>query len=235
MLRLRQVSAGYEEIKILFSVDLEIKEGQIVAIVGSNGAGKTTLLRTISGLIRCSEGAIEFLNVAIHSLAPYQIAAMGIAHVPEGRQLFARLTVLDNLYLGCHAKVYSPTELSRRLDFVYSLFPILKERSHQKAGTLSGGEQQMLAIGRALMMDPKLLMLDEPSLGIAPKLVSQIFESIKRINEMGTTVLLVEQNVVESLEISHYAYILQSGQIITKGTGQELLKTDLIRKSFLGM
>lgn len=235
MLRLQQVDAGYGEMQVLFEVGLEVRKGEIVAIIGSNGAGKTTLLRTVSGLIRASKGKIEFMGEEIQSLPPHMIASRGVAHVPEGRQLFNKLTVAENLHLGAYSRQLSRAEMSERLEFVYSIFPRLKERSLQRAGTLSGGEQQMLAIGRGLMMGPKLLMLDEPSLGIAPKLVTEIFDSIKSINEQGTTVLLVEQNVVESLEIAHRAYILQSGQITMEGTGQEFLATDVVRSSFLGM
>lgn len=234
MLKLSQVSSGYDDLKVLFEISLSVNEGETVVIVGSNGAGKSTTLRTISGLLKTTGGTIEFLGEQIQNLPGDVIAQRGIAHVPEGRQVFNKLSVKENLLLGAYSRRYSKSELEERFDFVYNLFPRLKERLSQSAGTLSGGEQQMLAIGRGLMMNPKLLMLDEPSLGIAPKLVTEIFMAIQKINQLGTTVLLVEQNVIESLELASRAYILQSGQITMQGTGKELLKSDVVRASFLG-
>jgi len=234
MLKLSLVSSGYDDVKVLFDISLEVNQGETVVIVGSNGAGKSTILRTISGLLKTTGGTIEFCGQQIQNTPGHSIAQMGIAHVPEGRQLFNKLSVKENLLLGAYYKKYTKDQSEERLDFIYELFPRLKERLGQNAGTLSGGEQQMLAIGRGLMMDPKLIMLDEPSLGIAPKLVTEIFMAIEKINRKGTTALLVEQNVIESLELASRAYILQSGQITMEGTGQDLLKSDLVRASFLG-
>lgn len=234
MLKLSQVSSGYDDLKVLFDISLTVNEGETVAIVGSNGAGKSTILRTISGLLKTTGGTIEFCGEQIQNTPGHSIAQKGIAHVPEGRQLFNKLSVKENLLLGAHSKKYSREGLEERLNFVFDLFPRLRERLSQNAGTLSGGEQQMLAIGRGLMMNPKLIMLDEPSLGIAPKLVTEIFMAIEKINKQGTTALLVEQNVIESLELASRAYILQSGQITMEGAGRELLKSDMVRASFLG-
>jgi len=211
-----------------------VEEGQIVAIIGSNGAGKTTILKTISGLLHPVSGSIEFEGVRIDRYPTHIVTGMGIAHVPEGRHIFSRMNVLENLYLGAYTRK-SEEERKKALKHVFELFPILEERQTQRAGTLSGGEQQMLAIARGLMSRPKLLMLDEPSLGLMPMLVTKLFETIKRINEEGTTILLVEQNVREALELADRAYVLMTGNIVLEGTGKELLETDLVKKAYLGM
>ncbi len=234
MLRVDRIEVRYDEVPALHDVSLEVNEGEIVAVIGSNGAGKTTLLRAISGIRPPARGHILLSDTPLHTLKPHQIAAQGIAHVPEGRGIFAQQTVLRNLYLGAFLR--SDAERSAALERVFDLFPRLAERRHQVAGTLSGGEQQMLAIGRGLMANPRILLLDEPSLGLMPKLVDAIFELIQRINqEDGLTILLVEQNVRESLEIADRAYVLQTGHVALKGTGKELLQSELVQKAYLGM
>jgi len=234
VLRVEKIKVCYDDVPALHEVSFEVEKGQIVAIIGSNGAGKSTILKTISGLLHPVSGTIEFEGVRIDRYPPYSIVGLGIAHVPEGRRIFSRLSVLENLYLGAYTRK-SEEERAKTLEHVFELFPILKERQSQRAGTLSGGEQQMLAIARGLMSRPKLLMLDEPSLGLMPLLVTKLFETIKRINEEGTTILLVEQNVREALELADRAYVLMTGNIVLEGTGKELLETDLVRKAYLGM
>jgi len=234
VLRVEKIKVCYDDVPALHEVSFEVEKGQIVAIIGSNGAGKSTILKTISGLLHPVSGTIEFEGVRIDRYPPHSIVGLGIAHVPEGRRIFSRLSVLENLYLGAYTRK-SEEERAEALEHVFELFPILKERQSQRAGTLSGGEQQMLAIARGLMSRPKLLMLDEPSLGLMPMLVTKLFETIKRINEEGTTILLVEQNVREALELADRAYVLMTGNIVLEGTGKELLETDLVRKAYLGM
>jgi branched-chain amino acid transport system ATP-binding protein len=206
----------------------------VVSLVGSNGAGKSTILRAISGLLRPKRGEILLNGEPIHKTPPYEIVRKKIAMVPEGRQLFGRLSVLDNLLLGAYV-LDAKEEVSTLLESVLALFPRLAERKGQRAETLSGGEQQQLAIGRGLMSRPALLMLDEPSLGIMPKLMSEIFKTIHEISQKGVTVFLVEQNVYEALDISDRAYVLQTGRIVLEGKGKDLLKSDLVRKAYLGM
>lgn len=235
MLELKNASIGYKGgVLAVQDVSFTVKEGEVVSLVGSNGAGKSTLLRAISGLLRPRSGEILFNGEPLHAVPPYDIVRKGIAMVPEGRQLFGRLPVIDNLRLGAYA-VSSKAEAEQTLSEIFALFPVLAERKGQRAETLSGGEQQQLAIGRGLMSRPKLLMLDEPSLGIMPKLVSEIFRTIRGISKKGLTVLLVEQNVFEALDISDRAYVLQTGKIVLEGQGKELLKSDMVRKAFLGM
>ncbi len=234
MLDVRGVSVGYKELLAIQDVSFTVKEGEVVSLVGSNGAGKSTILRAIAGLLRPRTGEIIFKGEPIHAVPPYDIVRKRIAMVPEGRQLFGRLSVLDNLLLGAYA-LHEKAEVAALLDQVLALFPVLAERKGQRAETLSGGEQQQLAIGRGLMSRPALLMLDEPSLGIMPKLVSAIFKTIHEISQKGVTVFLVEQNVYEALDISDRAYVLQTGRIVLDGTGKELLKSDLVRKAYLGM
>jgi branched-chain amino acid transport system ATP-binding protein len=235
MLRVNNIKVNYDEVPALHGVSFSVDRGSIVAVVGANGAGKSTILKTISGLVHPREGAIEFENGTIDALPPHRIVELGIAHVPEGRRLFARLSVMKNLILGAYTK-RSQQSREKTLARAFHLFPILAARKDQLAGTLSGGEQQMLAIARGLMSQPKLLMLDEPSLGIMPKLVDQLFEMIRRINqEEDITVLLVEQNVREALELADYACILQTGRVVQHGAGQDLLETDMIRKAYLGL
>jgi len=234
MLEVSRLRAAYDGVVALHDVSFAINEGEVVSIIGSNGAGKTTTLRTISGQIRPDAGRIAFRGNRIDHLPAHQIAGLGIAHIPEGRKIFSRLTVLDNLLVGSYcqrARADEQTSLNR----IFQMFPRLKERASQRAGTLSGGEQQMLAIGRGLMLRPALLMLDEPSLGLAPKLVDEIFSTIRAIASEGMTILLVEQNVRESLELADRAYVLQTGSTIAEGTGRELLGSDLVRHAYLGI
>jgi branched-chain amino acid transport system ATP-binding protein len=212
-----------------------VEPGQIVSIVGANGAGKSTILRAISHTLQLDGGSILFENQRTDQIPPHRVVERGVAHVPEGRRLFARLTVNQNLTLGAYTKK-SPDHREATLKTIFKLFPILQERQNQRAGTLSGGEQQMLAIARGLMSKPKLLMLDEPSMGIMPKLITEIFEMIQRLNkEEGITILLVEQNVQEALELADYAYVLQTGRIVMEGKPADLLQTDMIKKAYLGL
>jgi branched-chain amino acid transport system ATP-binding protein len=234
MLELRKVDAGYGSFQALFGVDLEVKAGEAVGVVGPNGAGKTTLMRVISGLIRPRSGSIGMQGIDVLATPPHRIVSLGIAHVPENRRLFPGLTVEDNLRMGA----FMPEARARhdqRLAFVFDLFPRLKERRHQLAGTMSGGEQQMCAIGRALMSDPKLLLLDEPSAGLAPVVVQQVFELVKRIRASGLTVLIVEQNVQQVLKVVDRAYLLEAGTIRASGSSADLLRSDTINPAYLGV
>ena len=234
MLRLEGVSAGYSGFQALFDVSLEVKPGESVAVIGPNGAGKTTLLRTISKLIDITAGDIAMEGRSLKEVPAHEVIALGIAQVPEGRRLFARLSVEENLKMGAFLPAARPRH-EERLKFVYSLFPRLQERSAQIAGTLSGGEQQMCAIGRALMSGPKLLLLDEPSAGLAPVVVQSIFDLVKRICAEGYTVLIVEQNVRQVLKVVDRAYLLETGRIKSSGASAELLASDEIRKAYLGI
>ena len=215
-------------------VSLHINPGEIVTIVGSNGAGKSTIARTISGVVRVTSGSITFNGERIDHLPPHHIVARGLVHVPEGRHVFGKLTVTENLRLGAYTTT-SEAEITKRLEYVHELFPILKERARQQAGSLSGGQQQMLALGRGLMADPKLLILDEPSLGLMPKLVEEVFEAIRTISQTGVTILLIEQRVLEALELCNRGYVIQNGRIVTEGTGTELMDSEMVRKAYLGM
>jgi branched-chain amino acid transport system ATP-binding protein len=234
MLEVKGISVGYKELLAVQDVSFSIRKGEVVSLVGSNGAGKSTILRAISGLLRPKRGEILLNGEPIHKTPPYEIVRKKIAMVPEGRQLFGRLSVLDNLLLGAYV-LDAKEEVGALLESVLALFPRLAERKGQRAETLSGGEQQQLAIGRGLMSRPALLMLDEPSLGIMPKLMSEIFKTIHEISQKGVTVFLVEQNVYEALDISDRAYVLQTGRIVLEGKGKDLLKSDLVRKAYLGM
>lgn len=234
MLEVQNLRVCYGKAPAVHDVSFHIAEGELVAIVGSNGAGKSTLLRTISGLLKPSGGQIMFGGRRIDGVPAHVIAASGIAHVPEGKHTFARMTVLQNLLLGAYS-LKSQAARQEMLERVFEMFPILRERSSQRAGTMSGGEQQMLVIARGLMSRPRLLMLDEPSQGIAPILVEKIFESITKIKKEGLTVLLVEQNVPEALALADRAYVLQTGRTIMEGTSSELLDSDLVRQAYLGM
>jgi branched-chain amino acid transport system ATP-binding protein len=234
VLSLNNISVGYKGLIAVQDVSFKINEGEIVSLIGSNGAGKSTIVKTISGLLHPQKGEIVFKNDQIQQTPPYEIVKKGISMIPEGRRLFGRLSVLDNLLLGAYATT-SKTEIEKSLQTVFDLFPILKERQAQRSQTFSGGEQQQLAIARGLMSRPSLLVLDEPSLGLSPKLVSDIFRIVSEINARGVTILLVEQNVYEALEISHRAYVLQTGRIVMEGQSQELLKSDLVRQAYLGM
>lgn len=234
MLEVSHIRVCYDQVPAIHDVSFRIEEGEIVSIIGANGAGKSTLLRTVSGLLHPTQGTIEFQDQKIDHLPPHNIVELGISHVPEGRRLFQYLTVQSNLRLGAYTQKSEETR-EETLQQIYEIFSVLKERMNQRGGTLSGGEQQMLAIARGLMSRPKLLMLDEPSLGLMPTLVTQVFDTIKRINAEGTTILLVEQNVREALELAHRAYVLQTGNIVLEGTGEELLESDLVRKAYLGI
>ena len=234
MLEVDNIRVGYDGVPALHGVSFNVDRGEIVSIVGSNGAGKSTILRAVSSLLKTEQGSIHFEGTRIDTQSPHDVVKRGIAHVPEGRRLFARQTVMENLILGAYTRK-APKEREEDLDKIFATFPVLKERRAQKAGTLSGGEQQMLAIGRGLMLRPKLLMLDEPSLGIAPRLVDRIFETVKELNTQGLTILLVEQNVREALELANRAYVLQTGRVVTEGSGEELLRSDAIQKAYLGI
>ncbi len=234
MLEVRDVAAGYDGVPALHGVSFEVGEGQIVAIVGSNGAGKTTTLRAVAGVLRPTAGTITFAAERIDRLPSHEVVARGIALIPEGRRLFARLSVVENLLLGAYLH-RDPAERGATLGQVFDLFPVLRDRQDQVAGTLSGGEQQMLAIARGLMSRPRLLLLDEPSLGLMPTLVTRVMEVIREIRSRGLTVLLVEQDVRDALEMADRAYVLQTGRIVLAGPGPELLRSDLVRQAFLGM
>jgi branched-chain amino acid transport system ATP-binding protein len=234
MLRLRSVDAGYGAFQALFGVDLDVDAGEAVGVIGPNGAGKTTLMRVVSGLIRPTTGTIEMEGVDVVATPAHRIIEMGIAHVPENRRLFARLSVEDNLRMGAFIPA-ARAKFAQRLEFVFDLFPRMKERRTQMAGTMSGGEQQMCAIGRALMSDPKLLLLDEPSAGLAPVVVQQVFELVRRIRASGLTVLIVEQNVQQVLKVVDRAYLLEAGSIRASGTAAEMLASDTIKQAYLGV
>lgn len=232
MIQCKSLSVVYgKKIRALTDLTLEAKNGEITALIGANGAGKSTLLKTISGLLRIESGAIFFEGNPTRSLHAHQIAALGIAHVPEGRRIFSRLTVRENLELGAYL---NRDRIEERMERVHQLFPILKERMDQLGGTLSGGEQQMLAMARALMSSPKLLMLDEPSMGLAPLLVEKIFQTIQQINRQGTTILLVEQNAHLSLSLAHRGYVLETGRIVLEGSGADLLHNKSVQTAYLG-
>jgi branched-chain amino acid transport system ATP-binding protein len=234
LLELTGIDVFYGRVQAVRGASLQVDKGEVVALIGSNGAGKTTTLRTISGLLHPSAGKITFDGKDITRVEPQNIVNLGICQSPEGRRLFARMSVLDNLRMGAYTRK-NAAEIKTDMDRVFELFPRLKERLHQVAGTLSGGEQQMCAMGRALMAKPKLLMLDEPSLGLAPILVQTIFDIVKEINSQGTPVLLVEQNAHKALEVAHRAYVLETGVIVKSGTGQELLESEDVQKAYLGM
>jgi branched-chain amino acid transport system ATP-binding protein len=234
MLEIKDLQVAYGSIGALQGISLKAEKGSIVTLVGANGAGKTTTLRTISGIVKARSGSIHFDGREIMNGKPHQIVAAGIAQSPEGRMVFANLTVMENLRLGAYLRKDKPG-IAKDIEYIFGIFPRLKEREWQAAGTLSGGEQQMLAIGRALMSKPKLLMLDEPSLGIAPILVKTIFEKIVEINkELGLTILLVEQNANLALEVSHYGYVLETGRIILEDTSAALRENEEVRAAYLG-
>ncbi len=234
MLEIKDLVVNYGSIAALHGISIKVEKGSIVTLVGANGAGKSTTLRTISGIVKAASGAITFDGQAILNEPPHEIVALGIAQSPEGRMVFANLTVMENLRMGAYLR-NDKAGIAKDLDYIFGIFPRLKEREWQAAGTLSGGEQQMLAIGRALMSKPKCLMLDEPSLGIAPLLVKTIFEKIVEINkELGLTILLVEQNANLALEVSHYGYVLETGKIILEDTSAALRENEEVRAAYLG-
>ena len=234
MLSLSGVSASYGSVPAVGDVNIEVGEGEAVGLLGANGAGKSTTLRAISGLVRLTSGTITFLGTNIASLPPYKVAELGIAHVPEGRQVFPEMTVQENLEIGAYVP-RAKAERSRTLELVFSIFPVLAERRRQLAGTMSGGEQQMLAVGRGLMLKPRLLMLDEPSLGLAPVMTDVTFQKIQEIHSMGTAILLVEQNVSRALSLVQRAYVLESGKVIMHGSSAELANNKQVQAAYLGI
>ncbi len=235
MLTLTNIHTFYGPIEALKDINIEVKQGEIVCLIGSNGAGKSTTLMTISGILKPSSGSIQFEGKTINGIPPHMIVKMGISQVPEGRRIFPKLTVKENLEMGAYTKFkVQSSKFKVQLDKIYELFPVLQERHKQLGGTLSGGEQQMLAIGRALMPSPKLLLLDEPSLGLAPIIVSKIFKTIKEVNREGVTVLLVEQNARAALKLSNRGYVLENGRVAMQGKGEDLLNNEEVRKAYLG-
>ncbi|HEY7556828.1 MAG TPA: ABC transporter ATP-binding protein [Candidatus Binatia bacterium] len=232
MLTVSDIHVYYDAIHALKGVTFSVAKGELVTLLGANGAGKTTTLKTLSGLLHPRRGAVELEGARLEKVEPHDIVRRGVAHVPEGRKVFPRFTVRENLEVGGYTR--DKGALGADLDYVYQMFPRLKERHKQHAGTLSGGEQQMLAIGRALMARPKLLLLDEPSMGLAPKIVEQILENIRAINQAGVTVLLVEQNAAMALAISHRGYVLETGAVILEGSAVDLAGNDLVRQAYLG-
>jgi branched-chain amino acid transport system ATP-binding protein len=233
LLEIRSLDVHYGDAHVLFDVDLHVDEGAIVSLVGANGAGKSTLLKAVSGLVAPTDGEIRFRDRSIVGVAAQEIVGIGISHVPEGRGLFAQMTVLENLELGAYPSRQRP-RMRESLARVFELFPRLDERRGQKAGSLSGGEQQMLAIGRAMMANPSLLILDEPSLGLSPIIVRTMFELVRTLNAQGMTILLVEQNIHQALQVAHHAYVLQTGHIVMQGAGPALLEDPTVRKAYIG-
>ncbi len=234
MLTLSAVSASYGSVPAIGDISIDVGEGEAVGLLGANGAGKSTTLRAISGLMRLTAGTITFLGMNIAALPPYKVAELGIAHVPEGRQVFPEMTVQENLEIGAYVP-RAKADRSRTLDLVFSIFPVLAERRRQLAGTMSGGEQQMLAVGRGLMLKPRLLMLDEPSLGLAPVMTDITFQKIQEIHAMGTAILLVEQNVARALTLVQRAYVLESGKIIMRGSSADLANNKQVQAAYLGI
>jgi branched-chain amino acid transport system ATP-binding protein len=232
MLSIKGLRSGYGKIEVLHDLSLDIVQGQIITLIGANGAGKTTLLKTISGLLRPNAGSIEFESVSIVRRPPHKIVGLGICHVPEGRAILKRMTVLDNLRMGAYVR--SDSEVEHDIESVLARFPALSERRLQLAGTLSGGEQQMLAIGRALVARPRLLLLDEPSLGLAPKIVTRIFLTLRELKNEGKTILLVEQNARQALQVADSGYVMERGRIVVRGSGRELLNMPEVQRTYLG-
>jgi branched-chain amino acid transport system ATP-binding protein len=234
MLEVKKINTFYGKVQVLWDVSLKVIKKEIVAFIGANGAGKTTLINTISGLVRPASGTIKFLGKNIGGLAPHSIVELGISHIPEGRRLFPDMSIRENLEMGAYLK-RAWRQKEETLEHVYQLFPVLQERGGQLARTLSGGEQQMLAMGRGLMSRPKLCIIDEPSNGLAPLMVKEIFEIIQGLRDQGIAILLIEQNVRQTLEIADRAYVLENGRVILSGEGKKLLKKDLIKKAYLGL
>lgn len=234
MLKIEGLTIHYGVIPAVKDLNIEIQEGEVVSLIGTNGSGKTTTLRGISGIVKAKSGQIHFNGKDLTKVDPYKIVHMGISQVPEGRGVFPDLTVLENIKMGAFIRT-DKNGVKKDIDEVFSIFPRLEERKNQLAGTLSGGEQQMLAMGRALMAKPKLLLLDEPSMGLAPIIVTEIFKIVKRINEEGTTILLVEQNANMALSVAHRGYVLETGEVVAHGTVDELQNNDMIRKIYLGI
>lgn len=233
MLKVDNINVYYGAIHAIKGISLEVKQGEIVTLIGANGAGKSTILKTISGLLRPKTGEVIFENMKLNTVEAQEIVRAGVCQVPEGRRVFANMSVYENLELGAYLQK-DKAVIKKSLEHVFEKFPRLKERTNQMAGTLSGGEQQMLAIGRAMMSKPKVMLLDEPSMGLAPLLVKEIFSIIKEINEAGTTILLVEQNANMALSIANYAYVLETGKIVLEGNAKELAESEEIKKAYLG-
>lgn len=234
MLQLDSLDFAYGDLKVLWGIDLTVNEGEIVTLVGANGAGKSTTLKNISRLVAWNGGSVRFAGEDLSKLEPHHVVERGVVHVPEGRRIFPEMTVMENLRMGSYPKA-TRKDREKNIDRAFALFPRLKEREKQLGGTLSGGEQQMLAIARGLMANPRLLLLDEPSLGLSPLFVKNIFSIITEINKQGVTILLVEQNVQQSLRIAHRAYVLETGRVVLTGTGEQLLNDDHVKRAFLGM
>lgn len=233
MLTIKDLQVSYGVINAVKGVSFEVNKGEIIALIGANGAGKTTILHTITGLVPAKSGSVEFEGAELTKTPPHKIVSMGMAHVPEGRRIFQELTVLENLKMGAYTRK-DKKEILGTLEMVYKRFPRLEERKSQIAGTLSGGEQQMLAMGRALMSHPQIILMDEPSMGLSPLYVSEIFDIIREVNEGGTTVLLVEQNAKKALSIANRAYVLETGNIVLSGDAKELMNNDSVKKAYLG-
>lgn len=234
MLKVEKLDFSYGDLKVLWGIDLEVNAGEIVTVVGANGAGKSTTLKNVSRLVKWTSGSIAFEGTDLSKLEPHEVVERGIIQVPEGRKIFPEMTVMENLRMGSFSKACRK-DREKNVERAFALFPRLKEREKQLGGTMSGGEQQMLAIARGLMANPRLLLLDEPSLGLSPLLVKNIFQIITEINRQGVTILLVEQNVYQSLRIAHRAYVLETGRVVMTGTGEELLGNEHVKKAFLGM
>ncbi|MBS6216921.1 MAG: ABC transporter ATP-binding protein [Clostridiales bacterium] len=232
MLKVENINVYYGAIHAIKNVSFEVNDGEIVTLIGANGAGKSTTLQTVSGLLHSHAGSIEFMGKSLAGIPPHKVVSLGLAHVPEGRRVFLQMSVEENLEMGAYTRPGS--EIADGISDIYQRFPRLKERRKQVAGTLSGGEQQMLAMGRAMMSKPRLLMLDEPSMGLAPILVEQIFDIIQELNRAGTTILLVEQNAQMALSIAHRGYVLETGKIVATGTGAQLLEDEAVKKAYLG-
>ncbi len=234
MLKIEKLNFAYDDLKVLWDVDLEVNQGEIVTVVGANGAGKSTTLKNISRLVKPTSGTITFEGQNMSKMAPHHVVEAGLVQVPEGRRIFPEMTVMENLRMGSYVKATRP-DREKNIEWVFKLFPRLKEREKQLGGTMSGGEQQMLAIARGLMANPKVLLLDEPSLGLSPLLVKNIFDIITGINKDGVTILLVDQNVYQSLRIAHRAYVMETGRVVLTGKGSDLLNDEHVKKAFLGM
>ncbi len=234
ILETKNLKSGYQGTPVLHDVTFQVEEGAIVAILGSNGAGKTTTLRTVTGAVRASGGSVIYQGEDITKRPAHEMVRFGISHVPEGRHLFGQMSIRDNLLMGAYAEK-DKTVIEGRMEQMFAIFPRLKERLHQKAETMSGGEQQMAAIARGMMSAPRLLLLDEPSLGLMPKLVEEVFEFVRKINDMGTTVVIVEQNAEDTLKMADFAYVISEGEVVLSGTGKELLEHDEVQKIYLGL
>ncbi|MGI6161432.1 MAG: ABC transporter ATP-binding protein [Christensenellales bacterium] len=234
MLNIEGLNAGYGDLKVLFGLDISINEGEVVALVGSNGAGKTTLLRVVSGIVPVTSGKVEWFGQDLTKIPAYKRAEMGISHIPQGRGILSTLTIKDNLIMGSYTK-RSKAKREQNIERVLCIFPILRDRLNLPAGTLSGGQQQMLAIARAMVMDPKLLILDEPSLGLAPIIVDEVFEILENLKSVGVSILIIEQNLVKALQLADRGYVLETGHVVLKGPSQDLLHNPDIKKAYLGI